>query len=186
VRIRALQFFFSLAFFFSAARVLLAGLSLGQIYALRFVDVDGDTLLTADGHLTVVVLTTQSNIDQARAVGDRVPDYCLGNPTYRMITVVNFQKKVAKPTRTILRALMRGRLNAEARRLQTRYNEKNITRDARRDIFAVADFDGAATAQLGARFESAALCTFVFARNGKLLRQWNGVPRAAELAAVVK
>jgi hypothetical protein len=71
VRIRALQFFFSLAFFFSAARALLAGLSLGQIYALRFVDVDGNTLLTADGHVTVVVLTTQSNIDQARGVGDR-------------------------------------------------------------------------------------------------------------------
>jgi hypothetical protein len=186
VRIRALQFFFSLAFFFSAARALLAGLSLSQIYALRFGDVDGNTLLTADGHVTVVVLTTQSNIDQARTVGDRVPGYCLGNPTYRMITVVNFQKTGAQPTRTILSALIRRRLNAEARRLQIRYNEKNITRSARRDIFAVADFDGVATAQLGGRFESAAFRTFVFARNGKLLRQWNGVPRAEELAAVVK
>jgi hypothetical protein len=86
VRLRALQFFFSLAFFFFGARALSADLSLGQIYALRFVDVDGNTLLTADGHVTVVVLTTQSNIDQARAVGDRVPGYCLGNPTYRMIS----------------------------------------------------------------------------------------------------
>jgi hypothetical protein len=186
VRIRALQFFFSLAFFFSADCALQAGLSLGKIYALRFVSVDGNTLLTADGHVTVVVLTTQSNTDQARAVGDRVPGYCLGNPTYRMITVVNFQKEVAKPTRTILSALIRRRLDAEARRLQIRYNEKKITRSARRDIFAVADFDGAATAQLGARFESAAFRTFVFARNGALLRQWKGVPRAEELAAVMK
>jgi hypothetical protein len=186
VRLRALQFFFSLAFFFFGARALPADLSLGQIYALRFVDVDGNTLLTADGHVTVVVLTTQSNIDQARAVGDRVPGYWLGNPTYRMITTVNFQKNVAKPTRPILRTLMRGRLNAEARRLQIRYNQKHITRDARRDIFAVADFDGAATVQLGARFESVAFRTFVFARNGELLRRWNGVPRAAELAAIVK
>jgi len=92
VRIRALQFFFSRAFFFFAACALQAGLSVGKIYALRFVDIDGNTLLTADGHVTVVVLTTQSNTDQARAVGDRVPGYCLGNPTYRMITVVNFQK----------------------------------------------------------------------------------------------
>lgn len=114
MRLRALQFFFSLAFFFFGARALLADLSLGQIYALRLVDVDGNTLLTADGHVTVVVLTTQSNIDQARAVGDRVPGYCLGNPAYRMITVVNFQKKRAKPTRIILSALMRHRLNAEA------------------------------------------------------------------------
>ena len=146
------------------ARALLADLSLGQIYALRFVDVDGNTLLTADGHVTVVVLTTQSNIDQARAVGDRVPAYCLGNPAYRM-------------------ALMR-HLNAEASRFQSRYNEKNIIRDARRDIFVVADFDGAATAQLGARFESADFR--VFARNGELLQQWNDVPSAEKLAAVVK
>jgi hypothetical protein len=186
VRLRALQFFFSLAFFFFGARALLADLSLGQIYALRFVDVDGNTLLTADGHVTVVVLTTQSNIDQARGVGDRVPGYCLGNPTYRMITVVNFQKKRAKPTRIILSALMRHRLNAEAWRLQSRYNEKNIIRDARRDIFAVANFDGAATAQLGARFESADFRVFVFARNGELLQQWNDVPSAEKLSAIVK
>ena len=186
MRLRALQFFFSLAFFFFGARPLLADLSLGQIYALRFVDVDGNTLLTADGHVTVVVLTTQSNIDQARAVGDRVPGYCLGNPTYRMITVVNFQKKRAKPMRVILSALMRHRLNAEAWRLQSRYNEKNIIRDARRDIFAVGDFDGVATAQLGAPFESADFRVFVFARNGELVQQWNDVPSAEKLAAVVK
>jgi hypothetical protein len=186
MRLRALQFFFFLVFIFLGVHLLLADISPGQIYKLNFVDVDGNTLLTADGHVTVVVLTTQSNIDKARAVGDHVPDYCLGNPTYRMITVVNFQKKRAKPTRMILSALMQHRLNAEARRLQTRYNEKNITRDARRDIFAVADFDGAATAQLGARFESADFRVFVFARNGELLRQWNDVPSAEELVAVVK
>ena len=100
MRLRALQFFFFIGFFFFGACALLGDLSLGQIYVLRFVDVDGHTLLTADGHVTVVVLTAQSNIDQARAVGDRVPDYCLGNPTYRMITVLNF-KNHSRPVRMI-------------------------------------------------------------------------------------
>lgn len=185
MRVRALQFFFSLAFFLFGARALPADLALGQIYALRFVDVDGHTLLTADGHVTVVVLTTQSNIDQARAVGDRVPDYCLGNPTYRMITVLNF-KNHSRPVRMILTALARRRLDAEANRLQPRYDVKKLARDARRDIFAVADFDGTAMSQLGVQPNSSAFRVFVFGRSGELLRQWDDVPSAAELAAVVK
>ena len=147
---------------------------------LRFVDVDGNLLLTANGHVTVVVLTTQSNIDQARAVGDRVPDYCLGNPTYRMITVLNF-KNHSRPVRMILTAL-----DAEAKRLQPRYEAKKLARDARRDIFAMADFDGTAASQLGAQRESSAFRVFVFGRSGELLRQWDDVPSAAELATVVK
>ncbi len=185
MRLRTLQFFFSLGLFFFGARALLADLSPGQSYVLSFVDVDGNTLFTADGHVTVVVLTTQSNIDRARTVGDRVPDYCLGNPTYRMITVLNF-KNHSRPMRMILTALTRRRLDAEAKRLQPRYEAKKLAHDARRDIFAVADFDGAAASQLGAQRESSAFRVFVFGRSGELLRQWDDVPSAAELAAVVK
>ena len=185
MRLRTLQFFFALGFFFFSACALLADLSPGQIYALRFVDVDGNTLLTADGHVTVVVLTTQSNTDQARTVGDRVPDYCLGNPTYRMITVLNF-KKHSRPVRAILVALTRRRLDAEAKRLQPRYDAKKLARDARRDIFAVADFDGTATSQLGVQPDSSAFRVFVFGRSGELLQQWNNAPTAEQLAAVVK
>jgi hypothetical protein len=184
--LRALQFFFSLTFIFAGARLLLADLSLGQIYGFKFVDVDGNTLSTADGHVTVVVLTTLPGIDKARAVGDRVPDYCLGNPTYRMITIVNFQKKRLKPMRMILSALMRRRLDAEAQRLQTRYTAKKITRDPRHDVFAVADFDGTVTAQFGARPELADFHVFVFGRNGELLQQWNDLPTPEQLATVVK
>jgi len=186
VRPRALQLFFTLASLFLASSVFPAELLPGQIYPLRFSDVDENSLSTADGHVTVLVLTTQSNIDKAREVGDRVPDYCLGNQTYRMITVVNFQKKRRKLMRAILSALVRRHLDAEARRLQIRYDEKNIPRNARRDIFAVADFDGAATAQLGLPFESADFRVFVFARNSELLQRWDDVPTAEALAAVVK
>jgi hypothetical protein len=58
-----------------------------QSYKLSLIDVDGNTLSTADGHITTVVLTAQSDVDKARAAGDRTPDFCLGNPIYRMITV---------------------------------------------------------------------------------------------------
>ena len=186
MRWRALQFFFSISLFSIVAGAFPADLSPGQIYALRFVDVDGNNLSTADGHVTVLVLTTQSNIDKAREVGDRIPDYCLGNPTYRMITVVNFQRKRRRLARIILSALMRHRLDVEARTLQVRYDERKIRHDARRDVFAVADFDGATATQLGVRFESADFRVFVFARNGELLQQWDDVPAAEELAAVVK
>ena len=161
-------------------------LSVGKIYALTFTDVDGNTLSTADGHVSVIVVATLPNIDKARTVGDRVPDYCLGNPTYRMITIVNFRKKRIRPARVILAALVRHRLDAEAQRLQLRYSEKKIARNPRRDVFAVADLDGEAIGQLGARPEGVDFRVFVFGRNGELLRKWSSVPGAKELAAVVK
>ncbi|HXM74818.1 MAG TPA: hypothetical protein VN904_06060 [Chthoniobacterales bacterium] len=180
------SFFFLAICFILCAAALSADLTVGQIYGLNFVDVDGHTLSTTDGHVTVIVLTTQSDIDKARTVGDRVPEYCLGDPNYRMITVVNFQKKHSKPIRMILSALVRRRLDAEAQRLQPRYTAKKIIHDPRRDVFAVADFDGSVVAGLGARFEASDFRVFVFGRNGELLQQWNDVPTAAQLAAVVK
>jgi hypothetical protein len=180
------SFFFLAICFILCAAALSADLTVGQIYGLNFVDVDGHTLSTTDGHVTVVVLTTRSDIDKARAVGDRVPEYCLGDPTYRMITIVNFQKKRSKPVRMIVSALVRRRLDAEAQRLQPRYAPKKVAHDPRRDVFAVADFDGSVVAGLGARFEASDFCVFVFGRKGELLQRWNDVPTAAQLAAVVK
>ena len=65
-------------------------LSTGNTYSISFVDIDGNKLSTADGHVTIVVLTTSADREQARTVGDHVPDFCLGNPAYRMITVIHF------------------------------------------------------------------------------------------------
>jgi len=183
----ALQFFFFLSVvFLSCAPQLRATLVDGQIYAFNFVDVDRHTLSTADGHVTVVVLATLADTARAHAVGDRVPDYCLGNPTYRMITVLNLNQKRTRAGRVIATILVRRRLDVEAKLLQRRYDAEKLARDARRDIFAVADFDGTTTAQLGEQTGSSDFHVFVFGRDGKLLQQWNDVPSAAELATVVK
>ena len=71
-----------------------ATLSSGATYSISFVDIKDDKLSTADGHVTILVLTTAADWEKARAVGDRVPAYCLGNPNYRMITVARLFKKV--------------------------------------------------------------------------------------------
>ena len=80
--------------------------------------------------------------------------------------------------------LARHRVNEEARRLQARYDEKKISRDARTDIFTVMDFDGTASSQLDG--QAANFSVLVFARDGKLLAQWTDVPSAKQLATVVK
>ena len=176
--------FFFVTFLFASISSLTADLSVGQIYELKFIDVNGNTLLTSDGHVTVVVLTTPSNAAKAQMVGDRAPDYCLGNPIYRMITVVKFTKH-SRPVRAILTAGVRHRLNAEVKRVQPRYDAKKITRDPKREVFAVADFDGTTVSQLGVpkwlNFRA-----LVFTRSGKLVAQWNDVPSTEELAAVLK
>jgi hypothetical protein len=163
-----------------------ADLTVGQIYQIRSVDVDGNALSTADGHLTTVVLCSKANIDKARLVGDRSPDFCLGNPAYRMITVISFETKHSSPMRAVLKSVIRHRLDSEGRRLQTRYDQLKIARDPRHDVFAVADFDGTITKQLGAEPAADLFRVFVFGRNGDLIKEWNEVPSAEELAAALK
>ena len=180
------QIFFVTTLLCAPLWLIRAELTLGEKYRINLVDVDGHTFSIHDGHITTVVLTTQSNIDKARAVGDRTPDFCLGNPTYRMITVLAFEGKHSKPVRMILTSLMRRRIDSEARRLQSRYDQLMIVRNARQDISAVADFDGPITTQLGAQPTSALFHVFVFGRNGELLKQWTDVPTAEDLAGALK
>src|SRR5438132_8305048 len=99
---------------FASLPSIFAELTVGAGYRINLPDVDGNTFSTADGHITTVVLISESNIDKARAVGDRTPDFCLANPTHRMITVLAFEKKHSKPIRMILTALIRRRVDSEA------------------------------------------------------------------------
>ncbi len=163
-----------------------ADAAVGQAHPINLVDVDGNTFSTGDGHITTIVLTTQSEVDKARAVGDRIPDFCLGNSAYRMITVLVFEKNHSKPTRAILSAIIRHRLDSEGHRLQNRYNQAKIARDARRDVSAVADFDGTIAKQLGSEPAPGLFRVFVFGKNGEILKQWNDVPSADELSVALK
>ena len=185
--LRVFQFFlFATAASLFPAGPLSGALSNGQRYRVNFVDVDGNALSTADGHVTVLVVTTPLDSEKARSVGDRVPGYCLGNPNYRMITILDFTRRHTQIGRKIAIMFVRHRLNEEAKRLQARYDAKKIASNARSDIFAVADFDGTASSRLGGQPEAADFHVFVFGRNGELLHQWNEVPSAADLAAAVK
>ena len=179
MRISALQFFF-LAISLASTR---GDLPVGKIHALKFADLDGNAHSTADGHMTVIVLTTKDDVAKAQAVGDRIPVYCLGNPAFRMITVVKFGPHNAA-VRNFMAMMARRRLDTEGGRLQRRYDIRNIKRIARNDVFAVADFDGSAIKQLGGG--SADFRVFVFARNGELLKQWDEVPSIVQLAEALK
>jgi hypothetical protein len=184
---RALQFFFVAAVAFFLSAVLLRGaLSSGATYSHRFVDIDGNKLSTADGHLTVLVLATTADWEKAREVGDRIPDFCLGNPNYRMITIIRFVRKHGPIMRKIATAVVRHRVTEEAKRLQSRYDTNKIVRDPRQDVFTVLDFDGTASSQLGEPAGATEFCVFVFGRGGELLAQWHDVPSDKQLAAVIK
>lgn len=185
MRRSARQLFFALIGFFIASSAD-ADLFVGQKCAFNFTDVDGNKFSSADGRVTTIVVTPPGNVDKVRMVGDRIPDYCLASPAYRMITILNFEKQHTSPMRKILAALVRRRLNGEAKRLQQRYTAKKITGDPRKDVCAVADFDGASVSQLGVLHGSTTFQVFVFGRSEELVQRWNDVPTAAELAAVMK
>ena len=130
-----------MTFFFFATPVR-GTLSTGTTYPISFVDIDGNKFSTADGHVTIVVLTTVADREQARTVGDRVPDFCLGNPAYRMITVIHFTHSHMAIERRMAIAFIRHRMREEAKRLQARYDAQKISRDPKSDIFVVTDFNG--------------------------------------------
>ena len=65
MRLRRVQFFFLATLLCLYRLPLLAEPSIGQIYALNFTDVDGNTLSTTDGHVTVIVLSKQVDVDKA-------------------------------------------------------------------------------------------------------------------------
>jgi hypothetical protein len=185
--VRALEIFFSLATALLLPAMPARGaLSTGNTYSISFVDLDGNKLSTADGHVTIVVLTTSADREQARTVGDHVPVFCLGNPDYRMITVVHFTHSHMAIGRGVATAFIRHRMHQEAIRLQARYDAQKIVRDAKSDIFVVTDFDGTIASQLGESAGATDFCVFVFGRTGELLAQWHSVPTTDELAAAVK
>jgi hypothetical protein len=161
-------------------------LSTGGTHSINFVDLDGNKLSTADGHVTIVVLTTSADREKARTVGDHVPDFCLGNPAYRMITVVHFTRRHMALGRRMATGFIRHRVREEAKRLQTRYDAQKIARDAKSDIFVVTDFDGTIASQLGQSAGETDFSVFVFGQTGELLAQWHSVPSTDELAAAVK
>jgi hypothetical protein len=184
---RAPQFFFvvgTLIFLLSAR--LPGALAIGESYRLTFLDIDGNQHSTADGHVTVIVLTTPADREKARTVGDRIPDRCLGNPDYRMITIVRFARQHTVVGQRVATALIRHRVNEEAKRLQGRYDAKKIARDARKDIFVTTDFDGSVSSQFEKAQGAPDFCVFVFGRNGELIAQWHGVPSAEQLASGLK
>ena len=184
---RALQIFLSLATVLLLAAIPAHGaLSTGNTYSISFVDLDGNKVSTADGHVTIVVLTTPADREQARTVGDHVPDFCLGNPAYRMITIIHFTGRHMAIGRRMATAFIRHRVREEAKRLQARYDAQKISRDAKSDIFVATDFDGTVASQLGQPAGATDFCVFVFGQSGELLAQWHSVPSAEELAAALK
>src|SRR4029453_36166 len=78
---RALQFFFfnGTLILILAAR-LHGALSLGQPYSLGFVDIDGNKHSTADGHVTVIEMTTPPEKKKGTHGGGPRPRTLLGKP----------------------------------------------------------------------------------------------------------
>ncbi|MGI8435744.1 MAG: hypothetical protein ACR2NX_02410 [Chthoniobacterales bacterium] len=153
-----------------------AELATGNIHALTFEDVDGGAISTADGHVTIITVVTRQNEAKARRVADLVPDRYVGDPKYRYVTLVNFQRKLAGPFQGLTRAIIRNRLDAEAKTLRPDYATKHLSRDPRKDLHVIADFDGSAVARLGLPVASNQVAVFLFGVKGKLLARWNDVP----------
>lgn len=186
VSVRPLQYFFLAALIVAAIPAVRGTeLRLGNAYALTFTDVDQHQLSTSDGHVTIITVVTRKDEQKAQLVGNRVPRVCLGDPKFRLITMVNFQRSIFPPFQGMISAIIRNRLDAEAKELQKIYSTKHLTRNPRSDIFVVADFDGKAVSQLGLAPSSSEFAVFIFDDRGRLVRRWNDVPSVDALTAAL-
>ncbi|HEX7516101.1 MAG TPA: hypothetical protein VF345_02320 [Chthoniobacterales bacterium] len=183
--VRPLQYFFIAALVAAISAARATELRLGNAYPLTFTDVDQHQLSTSDGHVTIIMVVTKKDEQKAQTVGDRIPRVCLGDPKYRLITLVNFQQKIFPLFRGITSAIIRHRLDAEAKELQKIYSAKHLNRNPRYDIFVVADFDGKIVSQLGIAPASAEFVVFAFDGRGRLVRRWNDAPSADALNAAI-
>jgi hypothetical protein len=182
---RGLQCFF-LFLIFAGATSFAIQLHPGNSYPLTFTDVDRHQLSTADGHITIISVVNRRDEAKAQAVGDRVSQITAGDPKVRLITLVNFQQNIILPLRGMVSAVIRHRLDDEAKEVQKSYSERHINRNARDDIFVVADFDGKAVSQLGIAPVSPEFAVFVFDGKGRLVRRWNDVPTHEMLTQAIK
>ena len=186
VFVRPLQYFILAALVVAAIPAVRAvELRPGNAYPLTFTDVDQHQLSTSDGHVTIITVVTGRDEQKAKMVGDRFPRVYLGDPRYRLIMVVNFQQKIFSPFRGIVAAVIRHRLDAEAKELQKIYSAKHLNRNPRYDIFVVADFDGKIVSQLDIVPTSTEFAVFAFDGRGRLVRRWNDVPSADALTAAI-
>ena len=185
VVVRSLRYFFLAALMAAIPAAQATELRPGNAYTLTFTDVDRHQLSTSDGHVTIITVVTRKDEQKAQQVGDRVPHVYLGDPKFRLITIVNFQRSIFPPFQGMIMALIRNRMDAEAKDLQKVYAAKHLTRNPRSDIFVVADFDGKAVSQLDIAASSSQFAVFVFDGRGRLVRRWNDVPSAEALSAAL-
>jgi len=169
------QYFF-LLLLLGVARLNAVQLRPGNNYPLSFTDVDRHQLSTADGHITIISVVTRRDEAKAQTLGDRVSKITVGDPKFRLITMVNFQQSMLPPFWGIASAVIRHRLDAEAKDIQKSYAQRHINRNARDDIYVIADFDGKAVSQLGISPSSSEFAVFVFDGKGRLVRRWSDVP----------
>jgi len=160
-------------------------LRLGNAYPLTFTDVDQHQLSTSSGQVTIITVVTRKDEQKAQAVGDRFSHAYLGDQKYRLIMLVNFQQKIFPPFRGLVSAVIRHRLDVEAKELQKIYSAKHLNRNPRYDIFVVPDFDGKAVSQLGIAPTSAEFAVFAFDGRGRLVRRWNEAPSSEALTAAI-
>ena len=170
----------------SIANVNAAPLRSGTNYSLIFTDVDRHELSTTDGHVTIISVVNRRDEAKAQTVGDRVTKTTLGDPKIRLITLVNFQQNILPPLRGMVSAVIRHRLDLEAKDVQKIYAERHINRNARDDIYVVADFDGKAVTQLGISPISPEFGVFVFDGKGKLIRHWSDLPGEEALTQAIR
>ena len=77
-------------------------------------------------------------------------------------------------------------MDLEAKRIQPIYTAGNLSREARDDMFVVADFDGEITASLGMARTSDDFIVFVFDPTGQIIRRWSDAPSPEQLRAALE
>ena len=95
----------------------------------------GTRFSPADGHVTIISVVNRRDEAKAQSVGERFRIISCGDPKVRLITLVNFQQNILLPLRGMVSAVIRHRLDAEAKEVQKSYSANGTSTAMRETIF---------------------------------------------------
>jgi hypothetical protein len=135
---------------------------------LSVTDADGKVwTLNAPGRVTVIIGNSPASAQAARDCGKALDEF-QGRPDFRALVVVDLRGSLAHFAQGYTRYRMRHDLNAEAVRITPWYRRNHNLSDPRRDIGAVADFDGSVCDPLGWPRDVPGLRVVIFDKTGNV------------------
>ena len=141
--------------------------------AIRAVDADGRKIRLDEPDRTTVVIYSNENLQKKTREAGKSLYPLQGLPEFKVVVIVDLHNSLALWAKNYTQYRMRKDLDEEAKRIEPFYRKNGNNGSPRKDVAAVADFDGSLCEKL--HFMPGHLQAVVFGKNGKEVLRWTNL-----------